>query len=83
MTVLPGTLILTKEHGIDRTYVVSKGEVAVVQQDESGRRWTSVLIPGQSFGLMGAGSAPSRVVSARATQASELLTLNIKASSTR
>jgi hypothetical protein len=81
MTVLPGAVILTKEHGIDRTYVVSKGEVAVVQQDESGRRWTSVLRPGQSFPLMGAGSAPSRVVSARATRASELLALPVKASS--
>ncbi len=82
MTVVPGTMIISQEQGIERSYIVSKGEVAVVHEDESGRRWTSVLRPGQSFESMARGHARSRVVSARATQASELLALRIEASST-
>lgn len=75
MTVVPGTAIISPEQATDRRYVVSKGEVAVVQEDETGRQWTSVLGPGQAFETMASVRARPRVVSARAIQASELLAL--------
>ena len=81
MTVVPGTMIIGQGQGIERSYIVSKGEVAVVHEDESGRRWTSVLRSGRSFESMALGPARSRVVSARATKASELLALSFEASS--
>ena len=54
-------------------YVVSKGEVAVVLEDKSGRRRTSLLRPGQSFESPAVSPGHTRVVSAHATRASELL----------
>jgi hypothetical protein len=82
MRVLPGAVIISQDQRSDSTYVVSKGEVAVVHEDENGRRWTSVLGPGQPLASMAIGSARSRVISAAATQASELLTVSLKASGT-
>lgn len=75
VTVHPGTAIMGHAEGAQRSYIVSKGEVAVVHEDEHGRRWTSVLRPGQSFETRAPGHARSRVVAARATRASELLAL--------
>jgi hypothetical protein len=80
MRVVPGKVIIIEEQDIGRSYVVSKGELSVVHEDESGRRSTSVLRPGQSFQSNAIGRARSRVISARATQDSELLTLSLKAS---
>jgi hypothetical protein len=82
MSVRAGATISSLGEGGERRYIVSKGEVAVVHEDESGRRWTSVLGPGQSFDPMASGAVRSRVLSARATQASELLRLRFQASST-
>ena len=81
MMVGPGTMFIGRGQGIERSYIVSKGEVTVDHEDESGRRWTSVLRPGQSLESMALGPARSRVVSARATQASELLVLSFETSS--
>ena len=75
MVVVPGAPVIRPDDRTARNYVVAKGEVAVVHEDESGRRRTSVLRPGQSFATMALGRARSRVVSAQATQASELLAL--------
>jgi hypothetical protein len=79
MTVGPGTTIISEGQSIERRYVVSKGEVAVVHEDEGGRRWASVLRPGQSFESISSGPGRSRVVSARATRASEVLALSDEA----
>jgi hypothetical protein len=54
-------------------YVVSKGEVAVVLEDKSGRRRTSLLRPGQSFESPAASPGDIHLMSAHATRASELL----------
>jgi hypothetical protein len=73
ITVGPGiTIIAEGKHG-GRRYIVSKGEVAVVREDETGRQWTSKLGPGQSFESGPLGAGRSRIVSARASRASELL----------
>jgi hypothetical protein len=80
ITVGSGTTIIGQEPGTERRYVVSKGEVAVIQEDESGRQWTSVLRPGQSFVAMTSGRSQARVVSARAIQVSELLALRLEGS---
>jgi CRP-like cAMP-binding protein len=80
MTVAPGTIIIRQGEHIERSYIVSKGVVALVHEDEGGRRWSSVLRPGQSFETTALGHARPRVVSARATLASELLVLDAKPS---
>jgi hypothetical protein len=54
-------------------YVLSRGEMAVVLEDRRGRRRRSVLGPGQWFASPGVSAGRTRVVSARATRASELL----------
>ncbi len=70
MTVAPGAAI-AGEGGL--RYVVSRGEVAVVLEDNSGRQATSLLGPGQSFESPAESGGHTRVVSAHATRASELL----------
>jgi hypothetical protein len=76
MTAMPGTAIIRPGDRTGRSYIIATGEVAVVQEDESGRRWTSVLTPGQSFTTLALGRAGSRVVSAEAIRAAELLALD-------
>jgi hypothetical protein len=76
MTALPDTPIIRPDDRSERNYIIAKGAVVVVQEDQSGRRWTSVLRPGQSFATLALGRAQSRVVSAQATQAAELLALD-------
>jgi hypothetical protein len=70
----PGNTIMGEGDSSGRHYIVTKGEVAVIHEDESGRRLTSLLGPGQAFELVERGSSRSRIVSAQATRASELLT---------
>jgi len=76
ITVGPGTTIIGQGERTERCYIVSKGEVEIVREADSGRRWTSVLGPGQFFEAMGLVRAESRLVSARATRVTELLALD-------
>jgi hypothetical protein len=68
-----GTTIVGEGDSSGRRYIVTKGELAVVDEDESGRRRTSLYRPGQSFESMATSAGRARIVSARATRASELL----------
>jgi hypothetical protein len=79
MTVVSGTTIIREGDRTDRSYIVSKGEVTVIHQDASGRRWTAVLRPGQSLEATALGRAQSHIVLARATQTCELLALEREA----
>jgi hypothetical protein len=69
MTLASGAAVAEGE----RCYVISKGEVAVVFEDKSGRRRTSLLTPGQFFESPAVRGGQTRVVSAHATRNSELL----------
>jgi CRP-like cAMP-binding protein len=69
----PGTTIVGEGDSSGRRYIVTKGELAVVDEDESGRRRMSLYRPGQSFESMATSAGRARIVSARATRASELL----------
>jgi hypothetical protein len=74
LTVAAGAIVIRDGKGGEHRYIVSRGEIALMQEDDSGRRWTSVLKPGQSFEALAARGRP-RIVSARATRTSELLVL--------
>ncbi len=75
LTVAPGTTIIRGGDRVDRCYIVSKGEVEVVREDERLHRRASVLRPGQFFGAMGVLRAEPRLATARSTQPTELLFL--------
>ena len=79
MTVAAGGDIIIAPAGrSERTYIVSKGEVALVREDAGGRQSTSLLRPGEAFATMAVAPAGRRFVSARAVQASELLILELR-----
>ncbi len=75
MSVAAGTTITHDDRRDGRSYIVAKGEVAIIQDDENGRRQKLSLGPGQAFGTMVPRPSGSRLLSARATQPSELLIL--------
>jgi Cyclic nucleotide-binding domain len=79
MTVAAGAHIMIHAAGhSERSYIVSKGEVALVHETASGRQSTSLLGPGESFETMALAAARRRIVSARAVRASELLILEVR-----
>jgi hypothetical protein len=72
--VAAGTSIVgERENAAYRSYIVSIGEVAITQEDENGLRLTSAIGSGRSFETIVPGRPRSRILSVRATQASELL----------
>jgi hypothetical protein len=75
MTVEPGATIIGQGDSSKHRYIVSKGEVALVLEDESGHRLTSLVRAGQSFESTELGAGRSRILSARASSACELLAL--------
>jgi len=75
ITIAAGTTIDPSNWHAGRSYIVSKGEVAITHEDDSGERVTSALGSGQSFEMIVAGRTGSRILSVRAIQASELLIL--------
>jgi hypothetical protein len=72
--VAAGISIVREGEQHDRKYIVSKGQVAVVHEAETGERRTATIGSGQAFETVDGDRAP-RIVSARAIQASELLIL--------
>jgi hypothetical protein len=64
LSLAPGSSLPHHDASAQRAYIVARGEVEVMHQDEAGRGQTLVLGPGQSFEAF----AP-----ARATQPTELL----------
>jgi hypothetical protein len=75
LSVLPGTTIVRPDERADRCYIVSKGAVEVIREDERGHRVASVLRPGQSFGQIGLRTVPG-IATVRATRPTELLALD-------
>lgn len=73
MTLAAGTAITRNDQHAARSYVVTTGEIALVHEDERGRRKTRAIGPGQAFDAPGRNA--SRIVSARAIRRSELLIL--------
>ncbi len=69
-TMGPGTTVIGEGASSKRSYIVTRGEVAVVIDDESGRRRTLLYGPGQ---YVASTATRARVVSAHTTRASELL----------
>ena len=75
LSVAPGTTIIRQGQPADRCYIVAKGEVEVLREDERGQGWASVCRPGQLFGAIGPRRLAAHGMTVRATQPTELLAL--------
>ncbi len=79
VTVQPGEVIVREGDVADRFYIISRGEVEVVQRAAAGEKRLVVLGPGRFFGEIGLLAGARRTATVRATRAGELLALDREA----
>ena len=76
LNVAAGDVIVRQGDEADKFYVVSKGEVEVVRDEQGAQRDVAVLGPGQFFGEIGLLRATPRSATVRAKTAAQVLALD-------